>query len=402
MADQDIYLAVLKASYDYDPQPDAEEELAVKEGQILLLLERVDDDWWKVKVKLESQDEDGPFGLVPAAYVEPAEHISTVKVLYDYEASQSTELDVKEDDLLYVYDKDDAWLLVRKQSDDSRVGYVPENYVEEAVEEGTLEAAVPTPSVVSQIVVPDSPPRPSRPVSTYVDPAERVAGAKAQADDIKTWTISEVDKKGKKKKGTLGVGNGAVFFASESDKTPVQKWQTSDIQNVRLEKSKHVHIDIGGSEPINLHFHAGAKDVAEAIMAKLESSRSLSDPGLIAPAAMTQVDEPVPRRNSPQKAVHFDSAEPEIIPPREAEDEEPEEEAEPEGEAAVALYDFSADGEDELTVQEGEPLLVLERDGDEWWKCRNAAGGEGVVPASYVEVRPYCIISSSQLNFCSW
>lgn len=28
----------------------------------------------------------------------------------------------------------------------------------------------------------------------------------------------ELDKKKKKKKGTLGVGNGAVFFASETDK----------------------------------------------------------------------------------------------------------------------------------------------------------------------------------------
>jgi hypothetical protein len=37
-------------------------------------------------------------------------------------------------------------------------------------------------------------------------------------DPIQTWSVSEVDKKGKKKKGTLGVGNGAVFFASESDK----------------------------------------------------------------------------------------------------------------------------------------------------------------------------------------
>jgi actin cytoskeleton-regulatory complex protein SLA1 len=55
-------------------------------------------------------------------------------------------------------------------------------------------------------------------VSTYVDPADRVAASKATADDIKTWPVSEVDKKGKKKKGTLGVGNGAVFFASESDK----------------------------------------------------------------------------------------------------------------------------------------------------------------------------------------
>lgn len=30
--------------------------------------------------------------------------------------------------------------------------------------------------------------------------------------------VQELDKKKKKKKGTLGVGNGAVFFASETDK----------------------------------------------------------------------------------------------------------------------------------------------------------------------------------------
>jgi hypothetical protein len=64
-----------------------------------------------------------------------------------------------------------------------------------------------------------------------VDPADRVAQApvKAQADDIKTWAVSEVDKKGKKKKGTLGIGNGSLFFASESDKVchgllPIQRY----------------------------------------------------------------------------------------------------------------------------------------------------------------------------------
>lgn len=60
--------------------------------------------------------------------------------------------------------------------------------------------------------------QPPRPVNTYVDPADRVASTKVAADDIKTWPVSEIDKKGKKKKGTLGVGNGAVFFASEADK----------------------------------------------------------------------------------------------------------------------------------------------------------------------------------------
>lgn len=37
-------------------------------------------------------------------------------------------------------------------------------------------------------------------------------------DDIQTWQVSEIDKKGKKKKGNLGIGSGTVFFASEADK----------------------------------------------------------------------------------------------------------------------------------------------------------------------------------------
>lgn len=39
------YLAVLKAAYDYEPQADAEDELAVKENQLLFLLERTDDEY---------------------------------------------------------------------------------------------------------------------------------------------------------------------------------------------------------------------------------------------------------------------------------------------------------------------------------------------------------------------
>lgn len=79
------YLAVLKASYDYDPQ--SEDEIAITENQLLFLLQRVDDEsvsyivvlpdidrlccsWWKVKVKGESQEEDTAVGLIPAAYVE--------------------------------------------------------------------------------------------------------------------------------------------------------------------------------------------------------------------------------------------------------------------------------------------------------------------------------------------
>jgi hypothetical protein len=42
--DQETYLAVLKAAYDYDPQPEAQDEIPVKENQTLLLLEKVDDE----------------------------------------------------------------------------------------------------------------------------------------------------------------------------------------------------------------------------------------------------------------------------------------------------------------------------------------------------------------------
>lgn len=44
-SEHELYLAVLKASYDYDPQPDAVDELAVKENQLLFLLERTDDEY---------------------------------------------------------------------------------------------------------------------------------------------------------------------------------------------------------------------------------------------------------------------------------------------------------------------------------------------------------------------
>lgn len=111
-------------------------------------------------------------------------------------------------------------------------------------------------------------------------------------------------------------------------------------------------------------------------------------------------------------SVHFSPASPVIIPPREASDEEEEtDDEEPrarhspinghrsngEGERATALYDFAADGQDELSVAEGEHLVIVEKDGDEWWKCRNAKGAEGVVPASYLEV----IIVSLSLKLLS-
>jgi actin cytoskeleton-regulatory complex protein SLA1 len=167
-----------------------------------------------------------------------------------------------------------------------------------------------------------------------------------------------------------------------------------------------------GAVAANLRFHAGNKDTAEEILAKLDASRSLARESteMTAPsqAGRRVVPEPEPEpepeptprpapvqrtlppplridgAHSPsKKGVHFSEASPAIIP-RSASPDQAQDGIE--GLEAVALYDFQAQGDDELTVAEGDALWIIEQDGDEWWKCRNVHGGEGVVPASYVEV----------------
>ncbi|TRM67650.1 hypothetical protein BD626DRAFT_626074 [Schizophyllum amplum] len=401
--DVEEHLAVLKATYDYDAtEPD---ECSVKENQILLLIQRVDDDWWKIKVKGDSPDDDDtPSGMVPAAYVEPADRTSVVKALYDYEASAPGELSIKEDEILDVFAAEGDWLLAQTSRNGGKAGYIPANYVEAASEDAESEPtpAPPPPAPAPAIVVPDSPPRPA-----YVDPEERVASTKstAKADAIKTWSVSEVDSKNKKKKGTLGVGNGAVFFASESDKTPVKKWPTSLITHISTEKSKHIHLDIAGDEPVSLHFHAGSKDTADEIIDKLETSRAIATEASTAAGEEEDGEEeeapkPATRAVPPsinlgpstvgnrKPSVHFSPLSPQIIPPPEDSDDDDEggHANGAGGDIASALYDFEADGEDELSVAAGEQLTVIEKDSDEWWKCRNAKGAEGVVPASYLEL----------------
>lgn len=385
------YLAVLKVAYDYEPQ--SEDEIAVKEDQIVFLLEKTDDDWWRVKVKTDSQSEELPSGLVPAAYVEPAPHTSVAKALYDYDAVAPGELTIKEDEHLLVFDREDDWILVQSQKEGGRAGFVPGNYVEEYSGEGQEP---PSPTSAEPVL--------SRRVSSYVDPADLVAqtSVKAQADDIRTWAVSEVDGKGKKKKGTLGIGNGSIFFASESDKMPVRQWKTVDVEDATVEKHKHLHVHIGGVSPTRLHFTVGSRQVSDAIVDKLESSKGIHTAAIAeGPEGRTSTLTPPPRHAesaSPSKkngvSVRFTDKSPEIIPPREpseegeeeiAQDEDPTEEGDVSGEPAVVLYDFQGTGADELSVQEGEQLWILEKEGAEWWKCRNGEGLEGVVPASYLE-----------------
>jgi hypothetical protein len=105
-------------------------------------------------------------GLVPAAYVEEvctrigllcveltipqAPHTSLVKALYDYDPAADGELAIKEDDVLRLFETEGDWVLAQYDSADG-AGYVPGNYVEEAL------GPAPTPALASAaIVIPES------------------------------------------------------------------------------------------------------------------------------------------------------------------------------------------------------------------------------------------------------
>lgn len=128
-------------------------------------------------------------------------------------------------------------------------------------------------------------------------------------------------------------------------------------------------------------------------MEKLESSRRLTgtaSPTQQPPTVRQDLSDQL--NNKAKKAavsVHF-AATPAVIPDPETpveEEQDEQDQAQVEGEEAIALYDFVADGDDELAVKEGERLFILDKiTSDEWWKCRNIHGEEGVVPASYIEV----------------
>lgn len=175
-----------------------------------------------------------------------------------------------------------------------------------------------------------------------------------------------------------------------------------------------MYIEIGGSNSASLHFNAGSKDTAEAIIAKLESSKLASS---ISPATspvtspvIAPVDSPSPMAESPKPkkngvSVHFATTPPSIISPREASEYDQGDgdyfhaqngsaTHDDGNEWVTVLYDFTAAGDDELSVGEGDRLIVLEKDGDEWWKVRNTEGHEGVVPASYVELDEQVRLSS--------
>ncbi|KAL9961491.1 hypothetical protein ACROYT_G030438 [Oculina patagonica] len=64
-------------------------------------------------------------------------------------------------------------------------------------------------------------------------------------------------------------------------------------------------------------------------------------------------------------------------------------------EAVMVLFDFHAADENDVDVQRGEVVTVLNRDDQEWWWVMRDDGREGFIPSSYVSIEAIRISSGS-------
>jgi hypothetical protein len=131
-----VFIGVYRAVYDYEPQ--ADNEIAIQEKDLLCILDKGDDDWWKAKKRALSEDESEPEGLIPGNYVEPAKPISKGKAIYEYTRQTDEEISFPDEAELDVYDTSDKdWTLVGFNGE---YGYAPAIYIE------SEEAPPPMPS----------------------------------------------------------------------------------------------------------------------------------------------------------------------------------------------------------------------------------------------------------------
>lgn len=159
--------------------------------------------------------------------------------------------------------------------------------------------------------------------------------------------------KNKKLPTTLGLNlaTGVIMIAPEKSRDgPQQEWTAEKLTNYSIE-GKHVFMELVRPSK-SIDFHAGAKDTAQEIVRGLGEIAGASRAG-----GLREVLEASNGSGGGQKK-------------------------------GQVLYDFMAQGEDEVTVTVGDEVVVLDdTKSDEWWMVKRLKNGkEGVVPSSYVEV----------------
>lgn len=364
--------------------------------------------------------------------------LGRARALYEYTRQTDEELSFHEDTVLEVFDTSDPdWILV---GHDNEYGFVPSNYIEADDDADDGGAAVPTPtppalpqrspSIAQEPQSPQKPPesptspvrsgpaaalagvmsgggaraqsspspppvQPARPQSQYDDyhhasdeetrvqspalpsrpqsqseaprshrresaPQQQQQHSPTDASSSRApggfhmYNVNEmVSVMGKRKKmpTTLGINlrTGMILIAPErAEDGPTQEWSADRMTHYSRE-GKHVFVELVRPSK-SVDFHAGAKDTAEEIVGAL---------GEMAGAVRAEGLREVIMAGSNKSLSK-----------------------------GVVLYDFMAQGDDEVTVAAGDEVIVLDDSkSEEWWQVRRLkTGKEGVVPSSYIEV----------------
>ncbi|KAJ2761973.1 cytoskeletal protein binding protein, partial [Coemansia nantahalensis] len=193
---------------------------------------------------------------------------------------------------------------------------------------------------------------------------------------------------GKKKKGrrvTLGISNQCLVIDEHDDTAPPRKFAIGDIAKCTVKKTV-VTVNIAGATPAEFEFLCASAAETERVADGIGAARRgmfIGDRVLDARSDGPLQPPPLPPKDSvappPPPPVTSTAA----LPAR------PLRPAPASQEHAVVLYSFSGDDAEELTVDEGARVLVLDKADTEWWKVQLAPphGRVGLVPASYLELQ---------------
>jgi hypothetical protein len=196
------------------------------------------------------------------------------------------------------------------------------------------------------------------------DPRDDVPSTPTSGGGYHLYNIYEyITQPGKNKKMpmTLGINvpKGLIMIAPEKSRDgPQQEW-TAEKMEYYSQEGKHIFMELKQPSK-SVDFHCGAKDTATEIMQALgELAGAAKGAGLREVLAAGSGSSNVQKKG-------------------------------------VMLFDFMAQGDDEVTVGLGDEIVVLDDSAsDEWWKVRRLKNGkEGVVPANYVEITETVPISA--------
>ncbi|OJJ46257.1 hypothetical protein ASPZODRAFT_133286 [Penicilliopsis zonata CBS 506.65] len=403
-----------RALYDYTRQTD--EEVSFSEDAELAVYDISDPDWTLVGSGAD-------FGFAPSNYIEIVEGAATdaaespipspvpalperpraVPVLQQQQQQQEEEEEDVEEAAEDEYEQSKPASPVREAAQRNPAAAAIANILHRSHPEPSQDVALPPRPVVQHVSYepeddydsPRSPPLPQRPSSQFSPPPrdpsppepsppprasfpDSSPGVRASPPDNRVgepsprspagyhlYNINEmVEAMGKRKKmpTTLGINiaTGTIFISPEGDERQ-QEWTADRLSHYSIE-GKHVFLDLVRPSK-SVDFHAGAKDTAKEIVAALgEIAGSYRAEGLREVLAAGKGG-----------AGH---------------------------KTGQVLYDFMAQGDDEVTVAVGDEVVIIDdTKSEEWWMVRRMMNGkEGVVPSSYIEITGFLSTQPSGLD----